>query len=73
MPTQDEQPLIYEMQGNSTHWLANSQTHELINSQAYKLANSQTHELIASLIQRVKLLSFTLQYYSNFHSVLARK
>ena len=76
MPTQDEQPthIRNARQLNSLACkLTNSQTHELINSQTCKLTNSRTHKLIASLIQRVKLLSFTLQYYSNFHSILARK
>ena len=52
-----------------------------INSLAYKLTktatpeyiNSSTCKLKDSSTQKLKLLSFILQSYSNFHSVLAKK
>ena len=63
----------------------NSRRHQLINPQTpqiqspltqssptQKLPNSKTHQLKSSPTQKLKLLSFILQYRSNFRSVLAK-
>ena len=45
-------------------------TYRLINSR--KANNSRTHQLINLLTQKLKSLSFILQYRSNFLSVLEK-
>ena len=51
---------MYEVQNKSTYWLINSR----------KANNSRTHQLINLLTQKLKSLSFILQYHSNLLSVL---
>ena len=53
---------MYEELNKSTYWLINSR----------KTNNSQTHQLINLLTQKLKWLSFILQYRSNFLSVLEK-
>jgi len=53
---------MYEVLNKSTYWLINFR----------KANNSRTHQLINLLTQKLKSLSFILQYHSNFLSVLEK-
>ena len=53
---------MYEVLDKSTYWLINSR----------KTNNPRTHQLINLLTQKLKSLSFILQYHSNFFSVLEK-
>ena len=53
---------MYEVLDKSPYWLINSR----------KTNNSQIHQLINLLTQKLKSLSFILQYRSNFLSVLEK-
>ena len=53
---------MYEVLNKSTYWLINSR----------KTNNSRIHQLINLLTQKLKSLSFILQYRSNFLSVLEK-
>ena len=53
---------MYEVLDKSPYWLINSR----------KTNNSRTHQLINLLTQKLKSLSFILQYRSNFLSVLEK-
>ena len=53
---------MYEVLNKSTYWPINSR----------KANNSRTHQLINLLTQKLKSLSFILQYHSNFLSVLEK-
>ena len=53
---------MYEVLNKSTYWLINSR----------QANNSRTHQLINLLTQKLKSLSFILQYHSNFLSVLEK-
>ena len=68
MPTQDKHPSHTRSAGqiNSLAYkLTKTATPEYINSSTCKLKDSST--------QKLKLLSFILQYRFSFHSVLAKK
>ena len=58
-------------QANSSqaHQLTNLSTHKLIHSRVHPFISSATHEL--SNPPKIKFLSFSLQYRSNFRSILA--
>ena len=53
---------MYEVLNKSTYWLINSR----------KANNSRTHQLINLLTQKLKSLSFILQYHANLLSVLEK-
>ena len=59
-------------QANSSqaHQLTNLSTHKLIHSRVHPFISSATHEL--SNPQKIKFLSLSLQYRSNFRSILAK-
>ena len=57
---------------SSAHELISTKTHQFKNSLTHGLISSKTHQFKNSLTQKLKLLSFILQYRSNFRSVLAK-
>jgi len=86
MPTQDKHPSHIRSAGQINSLVINSrkpnnyrihhpitlQIQKLINTLTQKLANPKAPKPINSLAQNLKLLSFILQYRSNFRLVLAK-
>lgn len=61
-----------QLTNSSTPQLPNTSTHPLTSSSTHKLTNQHARQPVNSSTQKLKFLSFSLQYYSNFHSVLAK-
>ncbi len=61
-----------QLPNTSTHQLTNSKSHKLINLRTNELIKPRTYKLINSPTQKLKILFFTLQYRSNFRSILAK-